>query len=157
MLSPLLVRPRILRPSKNAFRPKAKEEDGLAACLSLKPSFLFFSEALLGFLVTSSSNESKLSSAFLTVGELGSDMALSKASSIDKFGCRVSWELYFCLLPPLSVGPRLALISQCLFKSVSDLELKKGFMMTNLLKTSYEPKILYKDRQKPICLHLFPA
>ena len=73
--------------------------------------------------------------------KLGSDKALSKASSSDKFGWRVSWELYFCLLPPLSVGPRLALISQCLFKSVSDLELKRAYM-TNLKNRRYKHAIL---------------
>ena len=122
-LSPLLARPRIFSPSRKD-RPRTVDE-GLAPWCLPWWSFFVFSDELLGFLIMSSSKESKLSSAFFTVGELGSDIARSKASSMDKFCSRGSWELYFCLL---KVGPGFEdegsvgkLTSQCLFKSVSDL------------------------------------
>lgn len=128
-LSPLLVLARIFSPSKKVFLPRPKDEEGLALCLSLI-SFFVFSDELLGFLTTSSSKESKLSSAFLTVGELGNDIARSKASSIDRFCSRVSCELYLNLLFPRCClwkegGDKFALMSQCLFKSVSDLKMCK--------------------------------
>ena len=99
--SPLLVLPRILKPLRNVFLPAP-----LTAGLPLVPpvpgclSLLAFSEELLGFPTQcSSSNESKLSSAVLTVGELGRDIALSKASSIERFCSSVLCDIDMGLPP----------------------------------------------------------
>ena len=86
-LSPLLVLDFIFRPSRKVFLPRPREEEGLAVT---RGSFLVFSEELRGFLTISSSYESKLFCAVLTVGELGRDIALSKASSMERL-CWRAW------------------------------------------------------------------
>ena len=80
-LSPLLVLDFIFKPSRKVFLPRPREEEGLAVT---RGSFLVFSEELRGFLTISSSYESKLFCDVLTVGELGRDIALSKASSMER-------------------------------------------------------------------------